>query len=118
MATEETYNECINIIEDKKTLTHKELKDKWNIFNSKFPKLYDMLITTEIVDLKMLKYLCDMAKKQVNLSNDEKLEVDFKIGDKLAKEYLYNQFPEPSKQQKEFIKESIRKKMKKEGDNE
>jgi hypothetical protein len=111
MATEETYNECINIIEDKKKFTHKELKDKWTIFNNKFPKLYDMLITTEIVDLNMLKYLCDMAKKQIDLSKDEKLEVEFKIGDKLATEYLYNQFPEPSQKQKEFIKESIRKKM-------
>jgi hypothetical protein len=70
-----------------------------------------MLVTNEKVDLNMLKYLCDMAQKQNVLPKDKQLETDFKIGDKLAQEYLYNQFPEPTKKQKEFIKESIRKKM-------
>ena len=65
----------------------------------------------DTVDLKLLKFLCDAAEKQKNLSKEEQLENDFEVGEKLAKKFIYDKFPEPSNEQKEFIKESLRKKI-------
>uniref|UniRef100_A0A6C0LDD9 Uncharacterized protein n=1 Tax=viral metagenome TaxID=1070528 RepID=A0A6C0LDD9_9ZZZZ len=112
MSDTNTYHECINIIEDKKNLNHSELLSKWESFKKKFPRLYEMLIITDTVDLTLLKFLCDSAEKQKKLSEDEKLENDFEIGEKLAHRYIYDKFPEPTNEQKEFIKESLRKKIK------
>jgi hypothetical protein len=111
MSDTNTYNECINIIEDKKKLNHSELLSKWESFKKKFPQLYEMLTISEIVDLKLLKFLCNAAEKQKMLSKEEQLENDFEVGDKLAQKYIYDKFPEPSTEQKEFIKESLRKKI-------
>jgi len=107
-----TYNECIDLIEDKKSLNYSELESKWEIFKKKYPKLYEMLTLTDQVDLKMLKFLCEKAYEQNLLtSTEEKLETDFEVGDRLAKTYIYDKFPEPSPQQTEFIKETLRKKI-------
>ena len=112
MSNTNTYIECINIIEDKKKLNHSELLSKWESFKKKFPQLYEMLTISETVDLKLLKFLCDSAEKQKNLSKEDQLENDFEVGEKLAQKYIYDKFPEPTNQQKEFIKESLRKKIK------
>lgn len=106
-----TYNECINIIEDKKKLNHTELLSKWENFKIRFPQLYEMLTISETIDLQLLKFLCDAAEKQKNLSKKEQLENDFDVGDKLAQKYIYDKFPEPANEQKEFIKESLRRKI-------
>lgn len=111
MSDSNTYNECINIIEDKKKLNHAELLSKWENFKKKFPQLYQMLTISDIVDLKLLKFLCDSAEKQRLLSKEDQLENDFEVGEKLAQKYIYDKFPEPTNQQKEFIKESLRKKI-------
>lgn len=111
MSDSNTYNECINIIEDKKKLNHTELLSKWENFKKKFPQLYQMLTISDTVDLKLLKFLCDSAEKQRLLSKEEQLENDFEVGEKLAQKYIYDKFPEPTNQQKEFIKESLRKKI-------
>ena len=111
MCDSNTYNECIDIIEDKKKLNHTELLSKWENFKNKFPQLYEMLTISDTVDLTLLKFFCDSAEKQLKLSKEEQLENDFEIGDKLAQKYIYDKFPEPSNQQKEFIKESLRKKI-------
>lgn len=110
--SESTYDNCISIIEDKKKLNYAELESKWNVFKEKYPKLYDMLTMNENIDLKMLKFLCDNAQKQKQLSEDEQFETEVKIGDVLAKKYIYNKFPEPSNEQKEIIKQKIRDKFK------
>jgi len=106
-----TYNESVNIIEDKKKLNHTDLLEKWKYFEKRFPQLYKMLTITDTVDLKLLKFLCDTAEKQKDLSKEEQLENDFSVGEKLAHKYIYDKFPEPTNEQKEFIKESLRKKM-------
>ena len=106
-----TYNECINIIEDKKKLNHAELLSKWESFKNKFPQLYQMLTISDTIDLTLLKFLCDAAEKQKNLSKKDQLENDFEVGEKLAQKYIYDKFPEPTNEQKEFIKESLRKKI-------
>ena len=111
MISTNTYDECINIIEDKRKLNHTELLSKWESFKNKFPQLYQMLTISETVDLKLLKFLCDSAEKQKLLSKEEQLENDFEIGEKLAQKYIYDKFPEPSNEQKEFIKESLRRKI-------
>jgi hypothetical protein len=111
MCDNNTYNECIQIIEDKNLLSHSQLNEKWPIFKIKFPAFYDMLTTTDNIDLNLLKYMCDSALKQTILPKEEKLEFDFKIGEKLAKKYIYSEFKEPTTQQKEFIKETMRKKI-------
>lgn len=111
MSDTNTYNECINIIEDKKKLNHAELLSKWESFKNRFPQLYQMLTISDTVDLKLLKFLCDSAEKQKNLSKEDQLENDFEVGEKLAQKYIYDKFPEPSNEQKEFIKESLRKKI-------
>ena len=111
-----TYDDCISILEDKKKLNHSDLKSKWDIFKKKYPVLYDMLTLNDNIDLSILKYLCDTADKQNKLSNDEKIENEFEIGDNLAKKFLYDKFPEPSNKQKEIIKEKLRKKL--QNDNE
>ena len=106
-----TYNECINIIEDKKKLNHAELLSKWESFKNKFPQLYQMLTISDTIELTLLKFLCDAAEKQKNLSKKDQLENDFEVGEKLAQKYIYDKFPEPTNEQKEFIKESLRKKI-------
>jgi hypothetical protein len=70
-----------------------------------------MLTISDIIDLTLLKFLCDAAEKQKNLSKENQLENDFEVGDKLAQKYIYDKFPEPTNEQKEFIKESLRKKI-------
>jgi hypothetical protein len=110
------YDECLEIIKDKNTFNHNDLNDKWEKFKQLYPQLYSMIIMSDNIDVKLLKFLCDTAKKQNNLSNkDEKLENEFKVGDMLANKYIYanNKFPKPSPQQKELIKETIKKKIEK-----
>ena len=111
MCDTNTYDECINIIEDKKKLNHNQLLNKWESFKKKFPQLYQMLTISDTVDLTLLKYLCDSAEKQKELSKQEQIENEFEVGEKLAQKYIYDKFPEPTNQQKEFIKESLRKKI-------
>ena len=111
MSKPDTYNDCINILEDKKKLNHVDLKTKWEIFKDKYPRLYEMLTIGDNIDITMLKFLCDSAEKQNKLSPNEQLEHDFHIGEHLAKEFIYDKFEEPSDTRKEFIKESIRKKF-------
>ena len=111
MSDSTTYNKCIDTIEDKKKLNHIELSSKWENFKNQFPQLYNMLIITETVDLELLKYLCDSANNHKNLSKESQLNTEFEIGEKLAKKYIYDKFPEPTTEQKEFIKESLRKKI-------
>lgn len=111
MCDTNTYDECINIIEDKKKLNHNQLLNKWESFKKKFPQLYQMLTISDTVDLTLLKYLCDSAEKQKQLSKQEQIENEFEVGEKLAQKYIYDKFPEPTDQQKEFIKESLRKKI-------
>lgn len=111
MCDDNTYNECLKIIQDKKILTHKELEEKWETFKTKFPTFYKMITITDNIDINMVKYMCNMALKHQNLSKEEKIENEFVIGDKLAKEYIYDKFPEPNQKQKEFIKETLRKKI-------
>lgn len=108
-----TYNECINIINDKKTLNHSDLLKKWESFKNKFPQLYQMLTINDNVDLRLLEFLCQTADKQNKLINrEQRLENDFQIGEKLAENFIYDKFSEPSINQKQFIKESIRNKIK------
>lgn len=111
MCDSNTYSECLNIMNDKKQLNHSQLSEKWENFKKKFPKLYEMLTLNDSIDMNLLKFLCDTAEKQQKLSKDEQIETDFEIGDKLADKYIYDKFPEPSPQQKEFIKETLRKKI-------
>ena len=106
-----TYNQCIDIIEDKKKLNHAQLLLKWENFKIKFPQLYEMLTLSNSIDLKLLKFLCDTSEKQLLLSKQEQIENDFIVGEKLAKKYIYDKFDEPNDKQKEFIKETIRKKI-------
>ena len=113
MADLNTYNECIEIINDKKKLNHKELETKWDNFNKKLPALYKMLISNEHLDLNLLKFMCDKAQEQNKLSKEEQLEIDFEVGDKLAKKFIYEKFPEPSDEQKDYIKKSLREKINK-----
>lgn len=111
MSNSETYNECLQIINDKKSLNHKELQTKWETFKTKFPQLYQMLTLQDDLDLKMLKYLCDTSEKHNEKSKREQIDSEFEIGETLAHKYIYDKFPEPSKKQKEFIKETLRKKL-------
>ena len=111
MCDTNTYNECINIISDKKKLNHSELLSKWECFNKKFPELYKMLTVSETIDLTLLKFFCDSAEKQQNLPKEDQLENDFEVGEKLAQKFIYDKFPEPTNEQKNFIKESLRKKI-------
>lgn len=108
-----TYNECLTIINDKKTLSHKDLAKKWETFKNKFPQLYEMLTISDNIDLRLLEFLCQTAEKQNKLTNrEQRLENDFQVGEQLAKNFVYDKFPEPSNNQKEYIKETIRTKIK------
>tara|TARA_B100001094_G_C18023189_1_gene716213 strand:- start:171 stop:560 length:390 start_codon:yes stop_codon:yes gene_type:complete len=111
MSSSNTYEECVEIINDKKKLNHGELLKKWETFKKKYPELYKMLTLQEEVDLTILKYLCDTADKHNEKSKTEQLDNEFEVGEKLAHKYIYDKFPEPSDRQKDFIKETLRKKM-------
>lgn len=111
MCDTNTYSECLEIIQDKKTLTHKQLEEKWETFKTKFPTFYKMITTSDNIDLNMVKYMCNTALKQQTLSKEERIEKEFDVGDKLAKKYIYDKFPEPNQRQKDFIKETLRKKI-------
>ncbi len=60
----------------------------------------------------MLKFLCKSAENFTELSKDELLEKEFKIGEKLGQKYIYDKFPEASDKQKDLIKDTLRKKLK------
>ena len=110
MSNSETYTECLQILEDKKQLNHKMLQEKWDNFINKYPKLYEMLTQSD-PDLNLLKFLCDSALKQQNMTKEEALNNEFLVGDKLADKYIYDKFEEPTFNQKQFIKETLRKKI-------
>jgi hypothetical protein len=110
----DTYNNSLQIIEDKKTLTQIDFTNKWSEFKGKYPKLYSMLISSESVDLEMLKFICENVEINSKLtSKEERLELEIKVGDKLAHQYIYTQtnLPQPTQQQREFIKEKLRNKL-------
>ena len=104
----DVYNNSLQILEDKNKLTKNDLDDKYKDFKINYSRLYEQLLTTEEFDTNMLKYLCKMLEKKVESNND--LDCDIEVGEKLAKKYIYPQFPEPSLEQKEFIRESLKKK--------
>ena len=113
MCDSSTYNNCLTIIDDKKTLSHNDLDNKWTNFKNKFPKLYEMLTITDNVDLNMLKFLCDSAENHQKKNKNDQLELDFEVSEKISKQFLYNnKFKEPSLQEKEKIKEELRNKLK------
>ncbi len=110
--TTNIYDECLIIIEDKKTLNHENLSNKWNNFKTKFPQLYEMLIQNENIDLNLLKLLCDTANKQNKLTLKEKrLENDFEIGNQLANTFIYDKFNKPTESQEQYIRDTIRTKI-------
>ena len=86
----ETYNQCLTIIQDKKTLNIFELKEKWINFKNRFPKLYEMLTINDTLDLNMLKFLCENADKHKNMTQDQQLDLEVDIGKKLADKYIYS----------------------------
>ena len=106
------YNECIQIINDKKIFNYQELNEKWSTFKTNYSQLYNMLTIENNIDLNMLKFMCEMTEKNKSSSKDEKLENEFIVGDVLAKKYLYDKFQEPSVEHKEKIKQSLREKLK------
>ena len=107
----DVYSKCLDIIKDKSNLTYIELDIKWLTFKNKYPQLYTMLTIEDTIDLKMLKFMCDMSEKQKKLNKEEIIENEFEVGDVLANKFLYNKFPEPNNEQKESIKENLRKKL-------
>lgn len=107
------YADCLTILKDKKDLSTIHLDIKWIQFKKQYPKLYDYLIKFDSVDLQILKFMCELAENHNELSKEEQLENEFKVGDTVAKKYLYNdKYKEPSNVEKELIKENIREKMK------
>lgn len=109
----ETYNQCLTIIQDKKTLNNLELKKKWINFKNRYPKLYEMLTINDTLDLKMLKFLCENADKHKNMTQDQQLDLEVDIGKKLADKYIYSStnINRPTQQQENFIKETLRNKL-------
>ena len=105
------YKKCLQIIDDKNTLNYQDLNNKWISFKEDYSQLYNMLTIENKIDLKMLKFMCEMSEKQKNCSKDESLENEFIVGDNLAKEYIYSKFNEPTNEQKELIKKSLREKL-------
>lgn len=112
----EQYNDSLLILEDKKKMTHDELKTKWSNFHETYPKLYMLLTTSPDFDLNMLKYICENVEKHKTLSDDEKLNLEVSVGKKLADKFIYKQtnLPKPTPQQEQFIKERIKEKLNKE----
>jgi len=105
------YDKCLNIIKDKDKLTYLELNEKWDSFKTQYPQLYNMLTIDSNIDLNMLKFMCEMSEKQTN-NKEENLNIEIEIGDRLANKYLYNdKFKEPTNEQKEFIKNSLKRKL-------
>ena len=109
----DTYNQCLIIIQDKKTLNNIELKEKWTNFKNRFPKLYEMLTINDTLDLNMLKFLCENAEKHKNMTQNQQLDLEVDIGKKLADKYIYSStnINRPTQQQEDFIKETLRNKL-------
>ena len=109
----ETYNQCLTIIQDKKTLNNLELKKKWINFKNRYPKLYEMLTINDTLDLNMLKFLCENADKHKNMTQDQQLDLEVDIGKKLADKYIYSStnINRPTQQQENFIKETLKNKL-------
>lgn len=118
-SNESTYNNCIEIINNKNTYTASEMNSKYSVFRQKYPRLFQMLTESNQIDYRILKFLCDKADEQnaLNLvkteeNKDKQLTNDLEVGDYLAKKYIYNKVaPEPSEEEKQKIKEQIREKL-------
>lgn len=119
MNNQNTFDNCLLIINDKSKLSFIDINTKYKAFKDKYPKLFGMLTMNDDIDTDMLKFLCDKADEQMKLnldksesSKDKQLNNEFEVSDVLAKKYLYNKVaPEPSEFQKEQIKEQIKKKL-------
>lgn len=118
-SNESTYNNCIEIINNKNTYTASEMNSKYSVFRQKYPRLFQMLTESNQIDYNILKFLCDKADEQnaLNLvkteeNKDKQLTNDLEVGDYLAKKYIYNKVaPEPSEEEKQKIKEQIKEKL-------
>ena len=114
-----TYNNCLEILNNKKTFSVIDMNEKYSEFKKKYPKLFTMLTDSNDVDLQILKFLCDKADEQNALNNiktdenkDKQVDNDLEVGDFLAKRYIYNKFGhEPTETEKEQIKEQIKNKL-------
>ena len=114
MCDNETYNNCLEILEDKKKMNLIMLTEKWESFKNKFPTLFEMLSMNSNIDTKMLKYICNKAIEHLNFNNDDsKFKINSEVGEKFAQKYLYNKFQEPTQEQKEMIKNDVKEKLKK-----
>ena len=109
----EQYNNSELILKDKKTLTKRELDEKWVDFKNSYPKLYSLLLTNDDFDMGMLKFICQNVDEHKNLSKEEKLNLEVDVGKKLANKYIYSQtnLPKPTLQQEQFIKNKLKEKI-------
>lgn len=120
MNNQSTFNNCLEILNDKKNLTKIDIDNKYIEFKKKYPRLFDMLTLNDDVDRNMLKFLCDKADEQNSLnkidtveSKDKQIENDLEVGDFLAQKYIYDKFNiNQSEEEKDKIKKQIKDKLK------
>lgn len=120
MNNQSTFNNCLEILNDKKNLTKLDIDTKYIEFKKKYPRLFDMLTLNDDIDRNMLKFLCDKADEQNNLnkinteeSKDKQIENDLEVGDFLAQKYIYDKFNiNQSDEEKDRIKRQIKDKLK------
>lgn len=120
MSNQNTFNNCLEILNDKKKLTKLDIDNKYIEFKKKYPRLFDMLTLNDDIDRNMLKFLCDKADEQNNLnkinteeSKDKQIENDLEVGDFLAQKYIYDKFNiNQSDEEKDKIKKQIKDKLK------
>tara|TARA_E500000178_G_scaffold279695_1_gene279555 strand:+ start:850 stop:1191 length:342 start_codon:yes stop_codon:yes gene_type:complete len=111
MTDKNTYDECMEIINDKKNLNDDDLQKKWGNFKEKFPKLYTMLTLEKSIDLEILKYLCETADQYQNESKEKQINMNMDVSNFFANKYIPNYSNKITENNKESIKNKIREKL-------
>tara|TARA_B100000427_G_C15491190_1_gene587705 strand:- start:126 stop:473 length:348 start_codon:yes stop_codon:yes gene_type:complete len=102
------YNECLKILEDKKTLDEEPLYEKWDLFKKETPELFKFLVKTQEIDMSILKKLCLQSSI---VTPENKREKDKEVGEMLAEKYLYPTFGRPTEKQMKEAEKTVERVM-------
>ena len=97
----EIYLTLQNILADKELLTLIEIDEKYLEFRTKFPKLFDMVMSC-ISQQEFLREIILLLniREDVLTGRQTDIQANIKIGERAAEKYIYPKVGKPTQQQK------------------
>lgn len=94
MNLDTVHSDMLQILEDKKVLTKRQLEDKWGKFMNEYPLIF-ISLEKEDVDINMLSTMISKLK-EVKSGEKDHDTAEKEFGDIMADKYIYTKFEKPS----------------------